>query len=75
MKREVGFRMFRTEERAANDPAYRLLLEEYREVSPRFIRTLDTLPRDKREMILHYSGLMTAMYRKMLEIACTPEEE
>lgn len=70
MNQEVGLLMLKVEEKAANDPYYQSLLAEYRPLDRQFQKALKTMTREQRDTVEDYCGVLGAMFRKMLELAC-----
>lgn len=70
MDQTAGRKMMEIQQQAAEQPAYQLLLEEYRQLDARFLQVRETMTEDQRCAVDDYMGLCWEMHRYLLELAC-----
>lgn len=70
MERTAALRIAEIQERAAKNPEYLELWEEYRIRGAELMRLLERLPREDADIIEDYLGLTEEMHRYLLELAC-----
>lgn len=69
MERSVALKIADVQEKAAKDPRYLVLWEEYRTISPKLQSLLERLPRAEASIVEDYLGIAGEMYLRMLELA------
>ena len=75
MKREVGILMELTVQKAARDPYYKQVLDQYRRLDSQLQKTIQQMDPNQRAVVDGYCAVTGELYRLVLECACTEIEE
>ena len=70
MERSVALKIAVIQERAAQDPQYLALWQEYSTICPRLLNLLEQLPPEDACIVEDYLGVAEEMHRYLLERAC-----
>ena len=70
MDQAAGRKMMEIQQRAAQTPAYQMLLQEYRQMDASFRKVRESMTEEARNVTDDYMGLCWEMQRFLLELAC-----